>query len=100
MKAALGQLDFKSNAIGFLRLLFAVVVVWSHAFSIRQFGYRNFDPVFSWSHWQFTAGELAVGGFFTLSGFLITRSRERLDSTTFLWRRILRIFPGFGYASS
>jgi peptidoglycan/LPS O-acetylase OafA/YrhL len=92
---ALGQLDFKSNAIGFLRLLLAVIVVWSHSFSIGQFGYRNFDPISSWSHWQFTAGELAVGGFFTLSGFLITRSREHLDSTTFLWHRILRIFPGF-----
>jgi peptidoglycan/LPS O-acetylase OafA/YrhL len=43
-----------------------------------------------------TAGFLAVGGFFVLSGFLITRSYETVNSIgRFIWHRFLRIFPGF-----
>lgn len=39
---------------------------------------------------------MAVGGFFVLSGFLITRSYEgTLTFGRFLWHRVLRIFPGF-----
>jgi peptidoglycan/LPS O-acetylase OafA/YrhL len=39
---------------------------------------------------------LAVGGFFVLSGFLITRSYETVSSPgRFLWHRFLRIFPAF-----
>ena len=92
MKATLGELDFKSNGIGLLRLLLAVLVVWCHSFSIGNFG---IDPILTYSHWTFTTGGLAVGGFFALSGFLITRSRERTESGRFLWHRFLRIFPGY-----
>ncbi len=34
-------------------------------------------------------------GFFALSGFLITRSGERLSSGRFLWHRLLRIMPAY-----
>lgn len=89
----LSDLNFRSNAIGFLRLFFAAVVVWSHGFRTGGFG---FDFVVPYSHGMFTAGLLSVGGFFVLSGFLITRSYETCDNAgRFLWHRFLRIFPGF-----
>ena len=89
----LGDLDFRSNSIGFLRLLFAAVVVWSHAYLLGGFGG---DPVTRLTGGALNAGFLAVGGFFVLSGLLITRSFERVTSVEgFLWHRFLRIFPAF-----
>jgi peptidoglycan/LPS O-acetylase OafA/YrhL len=89
----LSDLNFRSNAIGFLRLFFAAVVVWSHGYRTGGLG---FDFIVPYSHAMFTAGLLAVGGFFVLSGFLITRSYETSDNAgRFLWHRFLRIFPGF-----
>ena len=89
----LSDFNFRSNAIGFLRLFFAAVVVWSHGFRTGGFG---FDFVVYHSDAMLTAGLLAVGGFFVLSGFLITRSYETSNSAgRFLWHRFLRIFPGF-----
>jgi peptidoglycan/LPS O-acetylase OafA/YrhL len=89
----LSQFDYRSNGIGFLRLFFATAVVWSHAFALGGFGA---DPVQRLTHGALTAGLLSVGCFFVLSGFLITRSFERVESLgRYLWHRCLRIFPGF-----
>lgn len=89
----LANIDFRSNAIGFLRLFFAAAVVWSHAYYLGGFGE---DPIARTTHGALTAGLLSVGGFFVLSGFLITRSFERVDGIgRFLWHRVLRIFPAF-----
>ena len=88
----LGQLDFKSNAIGFLRIALASIVVWSHSLLITS----GRDPGMAYSHNAFNSGLLAVGGFFVLSGFLITRSAESLQNPSrFMWHRALRIYPGF-----
>jgi peptidoglycan/LPS O-acetylase OafA/YrhL len=89
----LAKLDFRSNGIGFIRLLLAAIVVWSHAWAIAPMGY---EPLALWTNGSFTAGFLAVCGFFVLSGFLITKSGELLhDPGRFLWHRVLRIYPGF-----
>jgi peptidoglycan/LPS O-acetylase OafA/YrhL len=89
----LGDLDFHSNSIGFLRFLFAATVVWSHAFPLGGFGA---DPLYRLNSSGPTTGLLAVGGFFVLSGFLITRSFETVSSVgRFIWHRFLRIFPAF-----
>jgi peptidoglycan/LPS O-acetylase OafA/YrhL len=89
----LAELDFRSNSIGFLRLFFAAIVVWSHAYDLGGFGD---DPIARLNHGLASAGFLAVGGFFVLSGFLITRSFERSGGLArFLWHRFLRIFPAF-----
>jgi peptidoglycan/LPS O-acetylase OafA/YrhL len=89
----LGDLDLRNNSIGFLRFLFAAAVIWSHAYGNGGFGY---DPLARLNPNGATAGFLAVGGFFVLSGFLITRSYETVNSIgRFIWHRFLRIFPGF-----
>lgn len=45
---------------------------------------------------QITAGELAVAGFFILSGFLIAKSWLRsAGPANYLWKRVMRIYPGF-----
>jgi peptidoglycan/LPS O-acetylase OafA/YrhL len=89
----LGDFDFRSNSIGFLRLLFAAIVVWSHTYLLGGFGE---DPVARLTGGALNAGFLSVGGFFVLSGLLITRSFERVGSVErFLWHRFLRIFPAF-----
>lgn len=85
--------DFRHNAIGFLRLAFAALVVLSHAYPLGGFGV---DPLDRWSGGHEDLGNLAVAGFFVLSGFLIARSAERAHTFgRFLWHRFLRIFPAF-----
>jgi peptidoglycan/LPS O-acetylase OafA/YrhL len=70
------------------RLLLAAIVVLVHGQSLSS----NTQP----SVFKADLGELAVDGFFVLSGFLVTRSALRLDSVRrFAWHRLLRILPGF-----
>lgn len=83
----------RANSIGFLRLVLASLVVFSHAFVLGGFGPDPFERL---SHSAWNMGALGVGGFFFLSGYLITKSYERCDDVVrFLWHRFLRIFPGF-----
>jgi peptidoglycan/LPS O-acetylase OafA/YrhL len=83
----------RDNAIGFLRLLLAGLVIVDHAFPLAGHG---IDPLLHWSHGQLSLGGVAVGGFFFLSGFLVTRSAQRTRSVLrYLWHRVLRIFPAF-----
>lgn len=79
----------RGNAIGFLRLTFAVTVIVSHTWPLGGYGP---DP----GRADNNLGFLAVEGFFALSGYLITRSAARTRSVgRFLWHRCLRIFPGY-----
>lgn len=84
----------RHNSIGFLRWFMAFLVIFSHAGPLAGFyGSKNLGT--QWSDEQ-SLGGIAVGGFFFLSGFLITRSRMgRSTIFRFLWRRTLRIFPAF-----
>ncbi|MBD2094381.1 acyltransferase [Trichocoleus sp. FACHB-591] len=83
--------ESKKNSLGFLRFLFAALVVFSHSFVLGGFGSERILNIFQGSY-----GELAVDCFFIISGFLITRSYIRSVSISrFLWHRFLRIFPGF-----
>ena len=54
----LGDLDLRSNSIGFLRFLFAAAVIWSHAYGNGGFGY---DPLARLNANGATTGFLAVG---------------------------------------
>ncbi|MEA3186338.1 MAG: hypothetical protein QOD99_168 [Chthoniobacter sp.] len=83
----------RRNSFTFLRLAFALAVVFSHSFSLGGFGA---DPLARATGEQAHIGVVAVLGFFIVSGFLITASAERSAA---LWRfafnRIARILPGF-----
>lgn len=87
--------DPRSNSFGFLRTVFALLVVVDHAFPLG--GYNSgVDPMWAWTKGQEDIGGMAVAGFFVLSGFLVTRSFEGSPNVVrYLWKRILRIFPGF-----
>jgi peptidoglycan/LPS O-acetylase OafA/YrhL len=76
---------------GLLRLLLALAVVFSHAFSVVS-GRIDDEPLTRLT--GFTLGEHAVNGFFAISGFLVTMSFDRRGWRDYLVARILRIAPG------
>jgi len=85
----------RRNSLGFLRYLLAALVVFDHSFPISGLQ-GGTDPLWRWSRGQDSFGGIAVTGFFAISGFLVTRSWLSSASTgRYLWRRFLRIFPGF-----
>ena len=85
----------RKNSLGFLRYLLAALVVVDHSFPISGL-HGGTDPLWRWSKGQDSLGGIAVTGFFVISGFLVTRSWISSPSTgRYLWRRFLRIFPGF-----
>lgn len=88
------QPTLHSNNIGFLRLLFASLVIVSHAAEIID-GNRSRE-ILSGTLGARTFAELAVDGFFLLSGYLITQSYDRSSSpVSFLRKRVSRIYPGY-----
>src|SRR4051812_12883386 len=71
--------------------MFAFAVLVSHSFPL---GYGRDDPGGGLTHGQTALGEIGILGFFTISGFLITRSAARFSLGRYLWHRGLRILPG------
>lgn len=78
----------RENALNVIRLTLAILVIVSHSFPIGGFGA---DPVVG----DLGLGSVAVGGFFAVSGYLITQSRYRSSLASYAWKRVLRIFPGY-----
>jgi peptidoglycan/LPS O-acetylase OafA/YrhL len=82
------RFDPRRNNLSVLRLGFAVVVAMVHANAI---GWGNQPEI-----GETELGELAVDGFFVVSGFLVVRSALRLPTLRrYAWHRALRILPGF-----
>ena len=86
------------NAFGFLRLLFASLVIVSHTPELvdgnrsRELLTRVFGTI--------SFGELAVDCFFLVSGYLIVGSYIKLPNVwPFLKKRVARIYPAFILAS-
>lgn len=79
----------RHNSLNFIRLLFCLMVIFSHAIVLGGFG----------NEWIFgdrtTLGDFAVTGFFCLSGFLIAGSASRNRVGRYLWQRFLRIMPAY-----
>ncbi len=82
------RFDPRNNALWVMRLALATIVAVVHA---QQLGWQS-QPTIG----RTLLGDLAVDGFFVISGFLVTRSALRLGSLRrFAWHRGLRIMPGF-----
>jgi peptidoglycan/LPS O-acetylase OafA/YrhL len=78
----------RDNGLNIIRLVLATLVIISHSFPLGGFGP---DPVLG----DLGLGSFSVGGFFTISGYLITQSRYRSSLGSYAWKRALRIFPGY-----
>lgn len=77
-----------------LRLLLAALVAFSHSFRFVD-GNFNREPLFEAFH-LFNLGDVALDGFFLISGYLVTKSLlHSLSNTQYLGKRVLRIYPGF-----
>ena len=85
------------NNYGFLRILLATLVIFSHSWPLLHGRNDNrAEPFYILTHGQRTGGEIAVDAFFILSGFLITQSwLHAAGVMDYLLRRALRIYPGF-----
>ena len=67
----------------------------SHSYPLL-WGSNDREPLSRLSGGQMTLGEIAVDGFFILSGFLISASWARCRGLgDYLRRRVLRIVPGY-----
>ncbi|MGK0267252.1 MAG: peptidoglycan/LPS O-acetylase OafA/YrhL [Maricaulis sp.] len=86
-----GRLENKSNTFTAMRIAFALVVVYAHAVLIPMgLPYQGV-----WPEFVDATVQLALDGFFILSGYMITASLlNRHDMLAFTASRVLRIFPG------
>lgn len=88
------SLDTRRNNFDFLRLFLALLVVVTHSFTVM--GRESEEPINRLSQCQDSFGSVAVGGFFVISGFLITQSWCRSRTAwAYFRKRILRIYPAF-----
>ena len=82
-----------SHNIQFLKFMAAILVIFSHSFSIAT-GFSDNEPISLLTNAQLSGGSLAVAFFFFISGYFITRSMIRLQKAfSFFHARIIRIFP-------
>ncbi len=87
------RFDSRHNSVNALRLFLAGLVLVSHAIQDSTGGR---DPLGWLTGSHVDLGTVAVDGFFALSGFLIAGSYVHSPSVwRYLWRRALRILPGF-----
>ena len=84
----------RQNNFGFLRLLFATLVIVSHSAEIID-GNRSREPLTN-LFGSLTFGELSVDGFFVISGYLVANSYAASASVLkYLSKRVCRIYPGY-----
>ncbi|EAQ95712.1 acyltransferase family protein [Congregibacter litoralis] len=88
----LGDYDgSRRNNFTALRIFFAWCVLFGHSFPITGHGELNpLREFFEKSTW---IGEIAVSGFFAISGFLVTASFARRGLLDYCISRVLRIYP-------
>jgi peptidoglycan/LPS O-acetylase OafA/YrhL len=87
--------DKRANNFDFLRLFFALLVLFSHSYVLAT-GDQSRDPIVTLTRGQEPGGSIAVDSFFIISGFLITASFERSKTLfSYFKKRVFRIYPGF-----
>jgi peptidoglycan/LPS O-acetylase OafA/YrhL len=86
------------NNFDSLRLIFAILVIFSHSFPLTR-GSNDTEPLMRLTYGQISFGNVSVWAFFVISGFLITQSWQRTPKIIkFMKRRIGRIYPAFAVA--
>lgn len=89
----------RENNFNLLRMIFAVLVILSHSSELVD-GNRSREILSQVFH-TVSFGELAVDGFFLLSGYLIIQSWVNNPNVVgFIRSRILRIYPAFIMATA
>lgn len=83
----------EANNYDLLRVALALMVIVSHATPVVQ-GLGAREPVSSLLPGS-TLGSIAVGGFFAISGYLVTASWNKSRPVQYLQKRVGRILPGF-----
>ncbi|MCS0632469.1 acyltransferase [Telluria mixta] len=84
----------RQNNFNLIRLILALLVLLSHAFELIDGDRRR--ELLTQMFGSMSFGELAVDGFFLLSGYLIMQSwSAQPQAWPFLRKRLLRIYPGF-----
>lgn len=84
-----GHTAHRNNFDG-LRLVFALCVLYAHAYAFAPAG----EPIFRLTDGLISLSRLAVNGFFVISGFLVWRSLlASAGPVDYLRKRSLRIFP-------
>jgi peptidoglycan/LPS O-acetylase OafA/YrhL len=84
----------RRNNFGILRIVFAIFVIVSHSPEIID-GNRSRE-IFTRFFGSMSLGEVAVDGFFLISGYLISKSfAERPELWPYLIKRIARIVPAY-----
>lgn len=78
-----------ANSLNLVRLILALSVVVSHSYMIGGFEGGIYIGG------TFGLGFFAVACFFTISGYLISQSRSQGTVQSYLWKRALRILPGY-----
>jgi peptidoglycan/LPS O-acetylase OafA/YrhL len=83
------KVEFSRNNLDFLRLLFALIVVFYHIAILTHLN------AFS-SFGKYLSGDYAVKSFFVISGMLIYRSYSKSSSlASYLAKRVRRIYPAY-----
>ena len=80
------------NNFGFTRLSLAVSVMISHFYILQ--GKAEFVTLGS-TGFSVDLGTISVGGFFAISGHLLTKSANRQTARMYMLNRFLRIFPAY-----
>lgn len=89
-------LNLRQNNFDVLRFAMAILVIFSHSFSLMAPYNQDPEPLRRLTHGILSFGEIAVDVFFIISGYLITASwTKRPQASAFLRKRIARIVPGY-----
>jgi peptidoglycan/LPS O-acetylase OafA/YrhL len=84
----------RENNFGLLRITFATLVILTHSFYFVD-GNALREPLIRWFH-TLEFGDVAVDGFFIISGYLVTKSfLQSRSRAEYLGKRVLRIYPGY-----
>src|SRR5687768_11696483 len=90
--------SFGRNSFQLIRLVLAVAVLYRHSFDLLGAGHADLvlDLIPPRTH----LGRIALCFFMVVSGFLVAHSWTQSDGwRDFLWRRALRVYPGFMVAA-